>query len=297
MESAPENESYWEDLKRLPCFNTCTRFELSQNKMAKFLLFRLRTKLYIKWKLKNYLSNDWNVNIFVDQSVIGQTFIKNGKRVNLFEHGSGNYVVGAYPNHKFLKKIIGVTEGYGRSNLVDVIYLQHPEKSPTDIKHKVKKLEIEKIFNNLTKEQKGIIFKLFSVPLDLASGGTIILTQPLSEDGFMPERKKIDIYKSMLNGNGTFYLKPHPREKTDYKRVLESDNVIVIDKKFPFELINFIGIKFEKVMTVSSGAIYNFHYPIEAVVYGTEQYPELVKPLGLVKYQIIGKYDYDKIEY
>ena len=163
------------------------------------------------------------------------------------------------------------------------LFLQYPEKSPEDIKHKVKELNISDLFNDLNYEQKKQIYLVFKIPEKIEQDGILILTQPLSEDGFMSECKKIEIYRNMvLKESGMVFIKPHPRDNTDYSKIL-LNNVRVLSKSFPIEILNFMNVKFSKALTVCSGSIYNFSYPIDVEIQGTELYPELIKPLGFIK--------------
>ncbi|HIF9371757.1 TPA: glycosyltransferase family 52 [Photobacterium damselae] len=299
VEVADENIKYFEKIKKLSYFEKATQVSLIQNKLFKFISFKYRTKISLKNKLREYLTGEFDIRVFVDQSVISQTFIKNGVTLDLYEHGNGNYLVGAFPNYPILKRILGVTEGYGRSDAINNIYLQYPDKSPLDIKSKVKKLDIRKMFDNLTQEQKNDVLDIFDIPDIKSNNATIILTQPLSEDKFMSEDKKIKIYKEMVsNQDSNIVIKPHPRDNTDYKSIFDKNtHVSVLSKSFPIEILNFLNVYFNKAITVCSGSVYNFSYPINIEILGTEIFPELMKPLGIIKGQVINKENSRNINY
>lgn len=300
VEAAEENISYWDKLKKLKCFDDLLRINLYQSKVLKFLLFHYRTNFSLYRKLKPFINNkDCSINLFVDQSVIAQTIFKKNKKVNLFEHGNGNYLVGAYPNYAFIKKLLGVTPGYGRSKYIKSIYLQYPDKAPDDIKNKTLKLDIYSIFESLTDEQKKDIFDIFNIPKTISENGIIILTQPLSEDGFMSEKKKINIYMNVINSNRgrKIYLKPHPREKTDYSLLSKFCSIEILPKSFPIEIFNLTNIRFDTAISICSGSAYNFNYPINISIIGTESFPELIKPLGIVKSQFLTKEKSNSIQY
>ncbi|MGB5116736.1 MAG: glycosyltransferase family 52 [Providencia rettgeri] len=300
IEQAIENDSFFEKIEKLDYFNECIRISLIQNKMIKFLLFKYRIFYSLKKKLKKLISSTNSINVFVDQSVLSQVFIHSGIQLNLYEHGNGNYLVGAYPNFRILKKILGVSPGYGRSKAIKNIFLQYPDKAPEDIKDKVKKLDLQYLFNSLKEEQKKEIFNIFNIPeINPLDNTVLILTQPLSEDRFMSERKKIEIYKNIITNykNRKIYIKPHPRDMTNYSSIFKSDNITIFPSTFPIEILNFKNIKFDTAATVCSGSIYNFHYPINVDILGTEEFPELIAPLGVVKKQSIPKEKYTSIEY
>lgn len=300
IEQAAENIPFFEKIKKIEYFDECIRVSLIQNRIAKFLLFKYRIKFSLKNTLKKFITPIHSINVFVDQSVLSQVFIHNKIKLNLYEHGNGNYLVGAYPNFRLLKKILGVSPGYGRSEAIKNIFLQYPEKAPEDIKNKVKKLDLQYLFNSLNERQKNDIFNVFSIPeINIFENTVILLTQPLSEDGFMSETKKIKIYRNAINNylGKKIYIKPHPRDKTDYSNIFKSDSFVIFPSTFPIEILNFKNIKFDTAVTVCSGSVYNFHYPINVDIIGTEEFPELIKPLGVVKKQNISKEKYTLIEY
>ena len=62
------------------------------------------------------------------------------------------------------------------------------------------------------------------------------------------ERLFKDIIEEYANGAEVF-IKPHPRDLLDYKKLFKEQ--IVIEGKFPMEIMNFIpGIRWNKVITV-----------------------------------------------
>ncbi|WP_272535715.1 MULTISPECIES: glycosyltransferase family 52 [Providencia] len=299
IEKALENSSFFKKIIQLEYFSECLQISLKQNRILKFILFKYRIKISLNHFLKKFTNNNTSINVFVDQSVISQYFIHKNLKLNLYEHGNGNYLVGAYPNFPILKKILGVTPGYGRSNMIENIYLQYPDKAPHDIKDKTKKLDLKNLFNSLTLKQQQEIYNIFDIPEILSSDNNlIILTQPFSEDGFMSESKKIKIYHDIIikNSNKKIYIKPHPRDRTDYKKLFKKD-IIVFPSSFPIEILNFKNIEFNTAITICSGSIYNFHYPINVEIIGTEDLPELIKPLGKIKQQSIPKDKYNSIQY
>ena len=84
-----------------------------------------------------------------------------------------------------------------------------------------------------------------NVPSDLPKN--LILTEPLCA---LDVREQIfrDVVKEYCN-EAVPVIKPHPRDELDYKKVF-SDN-IVIEGKFPMEVLNFIpGMNFDKVISV-----------------------------------------------
>lgn len=113
------------------------------------------------------------------------------------------------------------------------------------------------MFDKLTEEDKRLLVGLFienmaelerqinDVPKDVPKH--LVLTEPLCE---LPVREQLfkDVLAEYCNG-AVAIIKPHPRDELDYKKVFP--NHIVIEGKFPMEVLNYIpGVTFDKVISV-----------------------------------------------
>lgn len=283
IEETYENSSKINQLSKANHIEQVIPFKLNQNKIIKGLLFWYRIKASLHRKLKSFLDTEYDIKLFIDQGVFGQYFIKHNKEVDLYEHGNGNYVVGAYPNYKFVKKLLGITEGYGRHEKVKRVFLTDVEKAPVDIKHKALELDIDGHYTLLSESDKFFINNLFNIP-EIKSNN-ILLTQPLSEDNVCSENEKVDIYKSIINKyHGDVVIKPHPREITDYN--IHFPEIEIINNDFPFEIMNYSSKKFKKAITLFSSAVYHINYPIEIHFIGTEKYPKVKQRFGKFEEEI-----------
>lgn len=121
------------------------------------------------------------------------------------------------------------------------------------------------------------IFCMKNIPIDILKiKETIIITDPFSEDGLISEEKKIKIVKKMIDymgRNDKCVIKPHPREKTDYK--LYFPDVYVMEKKAPVQLLSLLGVQFENVCSVCSTASFVFPYKYNLYYFGTDIDAEL----------------------
>ncbi|WP_341659291.1 glycosyltransferase family 52 [Vibrio sp.] len=296
LEWAEENKDYIPKLRKLKCIQEVEVIKLNQSKIAKGLLFHYRCHFSLKRKLSKYISQEYDINVFVDQSVISQTFIKSGKTLKLFEHGNGNYLVGAYPNYKFIKRVLGVTEGYGRDESITKIFLQYPEKAPEDIYFKVVSLNIKNDFESIEELQKKEIFGVFDVEGHNLKEGVLLLTQPLSEDGIISESEKLSLYQEFIDKYSDIIIKPHPRDTTDYNKYLSGD-FSIISKSFPIEILNFTDARFDTLCTVCSGSVYNFSYPVNVDIYGTMHSKNMIRVLGEIEKRFVSKNKYSELEY
>ena len=82
----------------------------------------------------------------------------------------------------------------------------------------------------------------------------------LTEDGYMLEEYKINLYKDIIEyikkEKYQVILKKHPRDNSIYN--LDTD-VINLSKDFPAEVLNYMHINFELSISICSGIIYNFN--------------------------------------
>ena len=126
---------------------------------------------------------------------------------------------------------------------------------------KIRIIDIETAWQNLTKSEQNKILQIFNIDLkniNFEKELAIILTQPLSEtEHNISLDEELTIYKDMIEKyNRHVILKPHPRDLKNYQELIP--NVEVIDRFFPIELLNLIGIKPSVVCSVSSTALLNF---------------------------------------
>ncbi|HHE9382181.1 TPA: glycosyltransferase family 52, partial [Haemophilus influenzae] len=77
-------------------------------------------------------------------------------------------------------------------------------------------------------------------------------------------------------------IKTHPRETTNYRNYFP--NIEVFSENYPSEILDVLGIRFEKVVTIFSTAVYV--YPKEDIIfYGTKIHPKLLSRFGRIEYE------------
>jgi len=158
----------------------------------------------------------------------------------------------------------------GRDKQIESIYVQNPEKLPKDLRKKGKYLNLTTMENNLDENSKNKIINLFidSISKDIISSrkrkNCLIITQPIEKANFPEERKK-ELYRQislkMSNDGFEVFLKPHPKEKTDYS-FLEIENIHLLNKDFPLEITNlFDKTCFDLGITLYSASLKNINIP------------------------------------
>ena len=218
------------------------------------------------------------------QTPFSYIFFEN-ENSNIIEDGLENYCAKICEPHKinpiidFFLHICGIyflnnCECYGTHKNIKNIYLTNKHDNPL-IKDKVRVIDINTLWNGLTKNEQNEILKIFNIDINninLNKEPVIILTQPLSEGEIhINLNEELTIYKNMIEKFNEDYviIKPHPRDKKNYPEIFP--NVEVIDRYFPIELLSLIGIQPKIVCTVVSTAVLNFK-DSEIYVYDGELY-------------------------
>lgn len=155
--------------------------------------------------------------------------------------------------------LIFIQNGYSRwcvdMEVNDLSVLDHPMEKMVEVPR-------EKLVSGLSKKDRETLVRLFipdrekivaAVAKAHAKGLPVILilTEPLCKD--LSVRRKlfsdmIEQYAFADGKKGTAVIKPHPRDLLDYKK--EFPDEIVLDARFPMEILNFMDVQFDRVVTV-----------------------------------------------
>ena len=155
---------------------------------------------------------------------------------------------------------LSVNEALGSHKNIKKVYLTNYFDHPL-IKDKVEVINLEERWNNFSDKQQKEILEIFNVNLDNINFNdeiVLILTQAFFEQDISTLEEEIKIYEKFIEKFKEYNLiiKPHPRDLKNYKKIF--DNINVLDKDFPIELLNLIGIKPKIVCSIVSNAVLNF---------------------------------------
>ncbi|MGG3233405.1 hypothetical protein ABEP17_07865 [Priestia flexa] len=204
-------------------------------------------------------------------------FFKKAKRVILIEEGANAYLYPQPGNLSMLiKKAYGMNSKFLQKDKVESIYVQFPDNYSKlmNLNKKVKLLNLNYMVGKLDIKDKSDILNLFltnevknKIEQQIISNKsiTIVLTQPLSEDGYEDEKTKMKYYKEIIQQeeNSLILLKQHPRETTNYN----FNNVVILDKNFPSELLSFFNFQFDKAIGICTSAIYQINAKTKVNIY------------------------------
>lgn len=190
---------------------------------------------------------------------------------NIIEDGLMNYNYPIIETHNInpiidkLLHICGIyflnaSEGLGSHKNIQNVYLTQENNHPL-IKNKVKLINMEKKWNDLHSTDKKKILSTFNLNIDrinFDNNSILILTEPFSEHDFLTFDEEINIYKEMINKfpEYTVFIKPHPRDEKKYEEIFE--NIEILNRYFPIELLNVIGIEPSVVCSIASTALLHF---------------------------------------
>ena len=247
------------------------------------LLHRKKMNLDIEqvvgFKVKDL--KEYEIYIFNDSSVFGYWMNMNGIKYHLLEDGLNTYQTehsrkkGLKYNIKaFIKRLLRIDFSFwGESG--NYLSIEVNDVNGIKLKEMKKVIEVprKELLSKLSDEDKTLIRRVFLGDKMLISGevkeGTLIITQPLSEDEEVSHDKKMSIYRYLIEryGKKQIYIKPHPRETDLYEEF--EDCIVIPAKTVPLEILNLIpDIHFIRAVTCYSTAISELDNVDDKVVMG-----------------------------
>ncbi|WP_300363804.1 glycosyltransferase family 52 [Fusobacterium sp.] len=269
--------------------------------LKKYLLSEKGNKYVSRYKnyrlLKKITFNNEKKEFWIqDHLKYSPFFLGNFNNMILLEDGIENYTdfykkTSTRIKYSIKNKILGGTfriekYKYGHSQKINKIYLTGLDQTPKEIEKKVELIKLKELWYNLTEEEKNKLLNIFFIKKEdinvIKSKKVILITQPISEDSNILEDEKIEIYKSVISKykEKDILIKPHPREKTDYKKYFREAEIL--DKNIPMEMISFLIENLEEVITLFSTAIFEFKFITKVKFLGTNFDKRLVENFGKI---------------
>lgn len=278
-------------MMRLPHFYKLFTLNLHQQSPLVFRLKRYWCYLFI------YILSKRCETIFLSSNPIFiDAYIYYFDHIIYLEDGCSNYrvrEVTPQPQSSWLGKwrhaIFGpLYTDAGWADKVEKIYLTGILPIPDGIAAKVELFNLKKQWDKRSPDEQQEIIRLFLPEgVDVVPGQeakVLLLTQPLSEDlgAELTEEDKIGMYRVILSGieEQTVLIKPHPRERTDYRKYFPQ--ATVLNQFCPMELLNIMGLKTKKAITVRSTAIYSLDDSVEKVIVADNPPSQLKKIIALL---------------
>ena len=286
-----QGEEYLKSAYKVPIFNSViimheNEIEIKgiKNKLnyRRYLTNLVECQYFEILALKKKIKQSKTYRIFVceDSHPFVRYFLFNFKNIVMLEEGRAIYK-DCYKEN-VLKRIIkydllSINRPRGQSKNISEIWVQYPENLPKDIAFKGKKIVLKDLFEAIHNtpyfltllSMLGVSSIVYDRLIHLSvtrnnAYKVLLITQPFSEDRFISEQKKFQLYSNILKqfvGYSEFqlFIKPHPRERSNYGDLFP--NAILLENTFPLELIGYILPSYENIfdlaITVDSTAILN----------------------------------------
>lgn len=297
VEITPNIESLIDGLKKTRWFKNVILMpgRQKQKKMAGKITYAINRKKIVplidseQAQLRTLLKNDDDYDIYICSPDSAKNyFIYKYKNHNIFmiEDGLKTYVTSP-PNQtkKISSRLINRPIPNGYDNRITKVFATNPKDLPKELKKKSERINWKSTLNNLSSNKQEELVEAFLpghmltdidiFPKDKSK--SIIITQSLNEDGIVTDEiTKLKYYYDFVDQAKTdlIYIKPHPRELTNYSELFETDNrVFVLPKLFPAELLTLLpDLKFEKAFTAYSTAIDAFNNVDQKIVLGYKMF-------------------------
>ena len=278
-------------IKELEIFNKIILFDCDDSEFPNiFIASNKPIKKYkeglnlLKKKYDFTCLDNKNIYIFNDNSVIGAYLQLAKKKYKIIEDGLDCYKQ-IHKVHKFyfgkvekIKKFLGLgLYSFGSSKYVQSIEINDKSNINLPIKNKFVEVPRKELFAGLTEEQKKLILKIFlqedEIIKAIKKNSTLIITQPLFNDGFVDsEEKQVKIYKEIIKNYsiGGVIIKPHPRDTLNYEKYFK-DCIVIKEKYIPLEVLNFIpNLKIKRAITTFSTSLQAIDYAEEKISLGID---------------------------
>jgi hypothetical protein len=275
------------------------QFEIA-NPFAKFLMKRFSTAWvylrYLNWKLIPKF--DGNEEIYAQDFHLLSPYVC-GRNYTLIEDGPGFFMNAQNINHGFVKeKAFRKTKRYKFYQLLygknyDCIHGDSPfcktiivtKKEDAQYLQDIPKIifDINTCWAKFSEGKRRFIFYIYNIKgpdlESLRSHNIIFFTQP-----FYPTMLDYDEYVNICSRilakypQNKLLIKVHQADVIEYEKLYPY--IPVFRKKVPSQLFDMIGVKYHKVITISSASVCNYDYPVEIDWYGFNVSTKLMKKFG-----------------
>lgn len=187
----------------------------------------------------------------------------------------------------YIGQVYGHAFGTHRQCVNRIISSSDDISSPLIAGKKYELVDRKLLWKKSSKQKQDFIKDLFDVTNETLEvtkkANTIFFSQPLMTDCRLTEEEHLSIilpYYERWRNDG-FVIKPHPRDKFDYKKHLP--DAIIMNCKAPMQLLNTMGLTFKRAITVSSTAVSDLPPETELIWIGNTVNEKLVKTLGITE--------------
>lgn len=215
----------------------------------------------------DFLRSYEKVFIFNDYSELGAYLNQSGIPYHLIEDGCDCYKFTnqhearrkAKTAKRVLEKVFGVPSGLASGKCLLDVEVNDAKDMRTEFECPIIEVPRKRLMMVSNQSQVQTLFRIFDANnlSSIDSDSILILTQPLWESGVTKRGADTAKYYAevmRMFSNSHCYIKPHPRDDTDYSLIASEDQII--DKNLPIEILNYLGVgRLAAAVTYSSTAI------------------------------------------
>ena len=173
---------------------------------------------------------------------------------------------------------------YGNNKQCKTIYLTEENESPIMEGKEVYVQSLSTLWEKASDEKRQFVLGLFGIiKQDIAflnSRPNMFFSQPLMSDCNLTETEYKELLAKIFNNYPpqSIIVKPHPRDSFDYAN--NFPDVIVFTKSVSSQLLHMMGVRPNKVITITSTAIEGFPESIECDFYGIHVHSKVEEFFG-----------------
>lgn len=235
-------------------------------KLSKLLCLHRRNAMVIREQLTDDIAAWDDIYLFHDDTWMAHYLKDIGHAYHLVEDALNSYEViwkskFAYMMGKSVKSRIKLALGYGYRYLdksaqvidIEVNRAEHIKLG------RLKIVPRERLYSVLNTERTEMLADIFRLDKRLAGrvhDGTLILTEPLSEDGLTTDEQQEAFYGRLASEfSGALYIKRHPRDRCEYSGL----DCVFLQKDIPFEVAVVAGgMHFDRVLISQDSTMMSF---------------------------------------
>ena len=261
----------------------------------------------LRWRCLRYIPRILNTKIYAQDHIRFAPQLILYSKYTLLEDAPGVFTMADDVNHHFCATVVSpdlktriwqkiyvgniCNHHFGEnSQCINRIITEEKDVVTKFIKGKKYELvNLTQLWNRSGEWKRGYIEEVLGITPDLlrivSSADTLYLTQPLMEDCGLSEKELEEIinpYYEKYKSNG-FVLKPHPRDKFDYKKHFPEAQVF--QTLVPMQLLSIMGVKFKRAITMFSTAVSLLPPDTEVIWIGTKVNDKIYAMYGNVEYK------------
>ncbi|MBQ9761950.1 MAG: O-antigen ligase family protein [Oscillospiraceae bacterium] len=219
---------------------------------------RILSALQEQYGFRNFdlVNFAWSANS-IDRS--SAYYYKKCRRATFYEEGAMGCIGVPQSKKKLLvKQLLGIPVRFHGDKKLQAVYVQNPDLYDDRFGDKLRSFDLRSLMEDSQVGSRVVGLFMDEEKAEKMSdinGKSIIFTQPLSEDGYISEERKVEIYSVIcdwFNSEQTI-LKIHPRDTSDYAAVKAN----VLRETFPGELFDVLGVRFDAAVGICTSAVNN----------------------------------------